>query len=114
MMDTTRGLAFRAWLADGRRLDGTTIHDWRALPNTGVVLVDAIEPARTNAGRPYRWRMECEWFGCRPREDGGLEFQRWHETAAPACCTEWDWKQGQLIDDAAMAAIREEADGTNV
>lgn len=113
-MDTTVGIAFRAWTVAGQRLDGTTIHDWRALPETGVLLVDVLEPKTTTAGIPYKWRMECEWFGCRFREDGGLEFQRWHEDTPPPCCTAWDWKQGQLVSDTMMQSIREEANGADV
>lgn len=103
--DTTRGVSWLAIYADGRVSEGSTLEEWVAAPSTDLVLVDVYEPKEWAPGKPYRWRMECEWFGCREGPDGLLEFCRVHEEDA-ALDPAYVWKHGVLIPDAEMEAIR--------
>lgn len=109
MDDTTLGIGFRAYYADGQIIEGASVDAWAAAPATALVLCDVIEPKEYAPGKPYRWRMECEWFGCRAHPSGQLEFARWHEETRPADDA-WIWKQGLLITDAHMDEIRALAD----
>lgn len=105
--DTSRGIRFRAWDRGAAVYTGETAEDWAALPEP-LVLVDVYLEQTLTSGRHYRWRMECEWYGCRTCCGGRLEFARWHDEHRPRDET-WAWKVGVLISDAAMQAVREQA-----
>lgn len=110
MIDITIGQFFVLWNEDGQYWRGETLAEWQALPAEGIVLVDVYELKEWAPGKPYRWRMECEWFGCRVA-DNHLEFCRWHDPyVVPQSGDGWVWKRGVQISDLAMSEIRVLAD----
>ena len=97
-------MKFRAWYTGGRIFDGTTVEDWKALPDTGVLWVTVFRP---DGGRNFY--SGGDWYHI---VDGGLEYVRaypWGEHAPkPRGCLECI-KRGDGASDDEFRAIEAQA-----